>query len=182
MEVEAAWGRGLSGGRAARPHERGERSMSGSSSLGRLLPHILAEQELINLRAVHRGTQARLQGPLRPGRRGVSWRRWNLPAGHLGAQPSLLGASGNLSRRTRWVWESGHSRALEAETNSEVSRCVSLKPTRWGFPGGSAAKEAACNQETCVQSLGWETPLEEMAAHSSTVAWRIPRTGEPGGL
>ena len=37
--------------------------------------------------------------------------------------------------------------------------------------------------ETWVQSLGWEDPLEEgMAAHSSTLAWRIPRTEEPGGL
>ena len=30
-------------------------------------------------------------------------------------------------------------------------------------------------QETCVQSLGWEDPLEEgMATHSSNLAWRIP--------
>ena len=32
-------------------------------------------------------------------------------------------------------------------------------------------------QETSVRSLGWEDPLEkEMAAHSSTLAWRIPWT------
>ena len=37
--------------------------------------------------------------------------------------------------------------------------------------------------ETQVQSLGWEDPLEkEMATHSSVLAWRIPGTGEPGGL
>ena len=31
--------------------------------------------------------------------------------------------------------------------------------------------------------LGWEDPLEEiMATHSSTLAWRIPRTEEPGRL
>ena len=37
--------------------------------------------------------------------------------------------------------------------------------------------------ETWVRSLGWEDPLEkEMATHSSTLAWRIPRTEEPGGL
>ena len=37
--------------------------------------------------------------------------------------------------------------------------------------------------ETQVQSLGWEDPLEkEMATHSSTLAWKIPRTEEPGGL
>ena len=32
-------------------------------------------------------------------------------------------------------------------------------------------------------SLGWEDPLEEeMATHSSVLAWRISWTGEPGGL
>ena len=37
--------------------------------------------------------------------------------------------------------------------------------------------------ETWVQSLGWEDPLEKgMATHSSILAWRIPRTEEPGGL
>ena len=34
-----------------------------------------------------------------------------------------------------------------------------------------------------VPSLGWEDPLEEeMATHSSILAWRIPLTEEPGGL
>ena len=38
-------------------------------------------------------------------------------------------------------------------------------------------------QETWVQSLGREDPLEkEMATHSSTLAWRIPWREEPGGL
>ena len=38
-------------------------------------------------------------------------------------------------------------------------------------------------QETWVQSLGREDPLEkEMATHSSILAWRIPWTEEPGGL
>ena len=37
--------------------------------------------------------------------------------------------------------------------------------------------------ETWDQSLSWEDPLEkEMATHSSTLAWRIPWTEEPGGL
>ena len=37
--------------------------------------------------------------------------------------------------------------------------------------------------EMQVQSLGWEDPLEEgMATHTSILAWRIPRTEEPGGL
>ena len=38
-------------------------------------------------------------------------------------------------------------------------------------------------QETWVQSLDWEGPLEKaMATHSSILAWRIPWTVEPGGL
>ena len=37
--------------------------------------------------------------------------------------------------------------------------------------------------ETQVRSLGWKDPLEkEMAIHSSTIAWKIPWTEEPGGL
>ena len=37
--------------------------------------------------------------------------------------------------------------------------------------------------ETRVQSLGWEDSLEkEMATHSSTLAWKIPWTEEPGRL
>ena len=36
-------------------------------------------------------------------------------------------------------------------------------------------------QETRVQSLGWEDPLEkEMVTHSRTLAWKIPWTEEPG--
>ena len=38
-------------------------------------------------------------------------------------------------------------------------------------------------QETWVRSLGWEDPLEEeMATHSSILAWEIPWTEEHGGL
>ena len=45
------------------------------------------------------------------------------------------------------------------------------------------AKNLPAVQETWVQSLGQEDPLEkEMATHSSILAWRIPRREEPGGL
>ena len=38
-------------------------------------------------------------------------------------------------------------------------------------------------QETWLQFLVWEDPLEkEMATHSSLLAWKIPWTEEPGGL
>ena len=49
-----------------------------------------------------------------------------------------------------------------------------------GFPGGSDAKCLPAMQETRVQSLNWEDPLEkEMATHSSTLAWKIPWAEEP---
>ena len=46
-------------------------------------------------------------------------------------------------------------------------------------------KDPPAMWETWVQSLGQEDPLEEDMAthfHSSILAWKIPRTGEPGGL
>ena len=44
-------------------------------------------------------------------------------------------------------------------------------------------KNLPVRQETWVQSLGWEDSLEEdMATHSSILAWRIPGTEEPSGL
>ena len=44
-------------------------------------------------------------------------------------------------------------------------------------------KRLSTMRETRVQSLGWEDPLEkEMAVHSRTIAWKIPRTEEPGRL
>ena len=44
-------------------------------------------------------------------------------------------------------------------------------------------KNLPAMQETQVQSLGWEDPLEKgVATPSSILAWRIPWTEEPGGL
>ena len=55
-----------------------------------------------------------------------------------------------------------------------------------GLPGGSAIKNLLAMQEPqemWVQSLGREDPLAEgTATHSGILAWRIPRTEEPGGL
>ena len=54
------------------------------------------------------------------------------------------------------------------------------------FPGGSIIKNPLAvqeTQETRVQSLGWEDPLEkEMATHSSILVWEIPWTEKSGGL
>ena len=51
------------------------------------------------------------------------------------------------------------------------------------FPVAQSVKSLPAMQETQVQFLGWEDPLEkEMATHSSILAWRIPWKEEPGGL
>ena len=55
-----------------------------------------------------------------------------------------------------------------------------------GFCSGSVVKNMPAmqeTQETRVQSLGQEDPLEKkMATHSSILAWEIPWTEKPGGL
>ena len=55
-----------------------------------------------------------------------------------------------------------------------------------GFPGGTWLRTCLPMQETkevWVRYLGQENPLEEeIATHSSILAWGIPWTQEPGGL
>ena len=44
-------------------------------------------------------------------------------------------------------------------------------------------KNLPAMQETCVQSLGWEDPLEKgMTIHSNILAWGLPWTGKPDRL
>ena len=60
--------------------------------------------------------------------------------------------------------------------------CLSHWHLTW-IPVAQMVKNLPVMQETWVQSLGWEDPLEKiMATHSSILAWRIPWTEEPGRL
>ena len=53
----------------------------------------------------------------------------------------------------------------------------------WASLVAQMVKNLPAMQDTRIQSLGQEDPLEKgMAAHSSVLAWRIPWTQEPGGL
>ena len=53
----------------------------------------------------------------------------------------------------------------------------------WAFLVAQRVKHLPTMRETRVLSLGWEDPLEKaMATHSSTLAWKIPWTEEPGRL
>ena len=52
-----------------------------------------------------------------------------------------------------------------------------------GFSGGSEVKNLPVMQETRVQSLGQDDPLEKaMTTHSGILAWEIPWTQKPGRL
>ena len=67
----------------------------------------------------------------------------------------------------RWCKEVGWGVGIAL---SDVNVCVNLY----------LVKNPPAMQETQVQSLGWEDPLEKgMATHSSILAWRIPWTEEP---
>ena len=70
---------------------------------------------------------------------------------------------------------------------SGTTERLSLSQSTGGLPGGTSGKELACQcrrrKETRVWSLGWADLLEDdMATHSSILAWRIPWTEEPGSL
>ena len=51
------------------------------------------------------------------------------------------------------------------------------------FLAAQTVRNPPAMQETWVESLGWEDPLEEeIATHTSILAWKIPKTEEPGRL
>ena len=61
--------------------------------------------------------------------------------------------------------------------------CKAVCQNVWVSLVAQTLKNLPAMQETWVQSLGWEDPLEkEMATHSSILAKIIPWTEEPGGL
>ena len=96
----------------------------------------------------------------------------------------------NRSRYYVWnpvLWAQGkhfHFTKEEKFNTSQSILKVLLPPTRkMSFAGGSDGKHLPAMRETRVWFLGWEDLLEEeMATHSSILAWRIPWTEEPGGL
>ena len=78
-------------------------------------------------------------------------------------------------------------------SHSYMTTGKTIALTRWNFVGkvmfllfnmlSRLVKNLSAMQETWVQSLGWDDPLEnEMAAHSSILALRIQWTEEPDRL
>ena len=78
-----------------------------------------------------------------------------------------------------------HAVSLEKRLlNEPIQRLLILcRIFSWASQMAQMVKHLPAMRETRVRSLGWEDLLEkEMATHSSTLAWRIPRTEEPGRL
>ena len=96
----------------------------------------------------------------------------------------IPGGQGSLAGYSPW-----HGKELYTTERLSTAHRVVYKPDitslvcSLGFSGGSAVKNSPAIQETRVQSLGWEDPLEEgMTTHSSIPAWSIPWTEKPGRL
>ena len=98
-------------------------------------------------------------------------------------KPGVLQSMGSQSVRHDWVTEQQQQSLYQAHQKQNASK----RKSRWG--AGLAwwlrGKELPAIQELQerVWFLGSEDPLEEeMAIHSSILAWEIPWTEEPGGL
>ena len=85
----------------------------------------------------------------------------------IGKVKMLWGSEAQILQENHraWAWE-------EANINASLYSLVA-----------QLVKNQCAMQETWVQSLGWEDPLEKgKATHSSTLVWRIPWTLSPWGL
>ena len=86
----------------------------------------------------------------------------------------------SLITKRRKMWN-----ILFPQIRKDINKIILLiKYARnWASLVAQMVKNLSAMRETWIGSLGWEDPLEEgMAAHSSILAWRIPRDREPGGL
>ena len=79
----------------------------------------------------------------------------------------------------------------ESKLNRELSKCLvallMVDSLLDGLPGSHSGTGPTCpckrHKRLWVPFLGWEDPLEkEMASHCNILAWKVPRTEEPGGL
>ena len=87
--------------------------------------------------------------------------------------PQREGGAGSLQTANAWP-EPSLTQCLFVKQERSMTQEANLT---------QQVKNSSATQETQDQSLGQEDPLEEeMATHSSVLAWRIPRTEEPGGL
>ena len=98
----------------------------------------------------------------------------------------VMAACSNIDAwRISWTEESGRL-GLQCCKELDTTEATQHTHTQAKYQASLVAwtvKNLPAIQETQVQSLSWEDPLEKgMVTHSSILAWRIPWTEEPGGL
>ena len=92
-----------------------------------------------------------------------------------------LGQIGWISLQTKKLMRVLDSLGLFSNTTVQKHRFFGVQLSLW-FNASLVAQTVAM-RETGVRFLDWEDPLKkEMASHSSTLAWKIPRTEEPDRL
>ena len=105
--------------------------------------------------------------------------RW----GHPSLEQVVNELAKEWTRKSQYPRNSSFEIGTSWSSKSLMLAGLILSHASRGFPGGSVVKDLPSVQEMQVRSLHWEDTLEkEMATHSSFLAWRIPGTGEPGGL
>ena len=105
---------------------------------------------------------------------------------------NLISGSSAFSKSSLYIWKfSVHILLKPSLENFEhyfasiwnECNCMEVRTFFESSLVAQMVKRLPAMQETQVRSLGWEDLLEkEMATLSSTVAWRIPRVEDPGGL
>ena len=87
------------------------------------------------------------------------------------------------ARVLEWVANAGDPNSIPGSGSSTGEGISYLLQYSWASLVAQLVKNPPVTRESWVRSRGWEDPLEkEMAPHSSTLAWKIPWTEEPGGL
>ena len=113
---------------------------------------------------------------------GLDGKEFTCSVGDLGSIPELGRYPWRREQLPTPVFWPGEFHELYSpwgHKESDTTEWLSL----WPSLVAKMVKHPPVMQETWVQSLGREDPLEkEMATHSIILAWRIPWMGEPGGL
>ena len=95
--------------------------------------------------------------------------------------PTAPGCPESLPLHFSHSSRSSHSERPVTSFQDALARIKPLLNTLRTSLVAQTVKCLSTMRETRVQSLVWEDPLEkEMAIHSSTIAWKIPWTEEPG--
>ena len=89
----------------------------------------------------------------------------------------------NFQKAPEAIYNLSRKVSVKQQKKKKVKRQEELSFPKSIFPGGTVGKEFSCQRRRRRIFLGQEDPLEEeIATHSSVLAWKIPWTEECAGL